>query len=189
VARQYYEEIDVAAKRLLRIVEILEFFASSGGGLIHPHPLDVRRLVEEVVTGWAGRDHDTPDVLGDERWLVLAIDELIDNAVKFSPDGGSVTVAATATSTRRLPAGGVDISVADQGQGMTPEQRTAAFGEFVQGDGSDTRRFGGLGLGLSLVQRVVESHGGTVTCVSTAGQGSVFTINLPAMPTNALVQS
>jgi PAS domain S-box-containing protein len=132
---------------------------------------------------------DIPDVLGDRRWLVLAIDELIDNAVKFSPEGGSITVTARVTPMGADLVEGVGISVADEGQGMTPEQRTAAFGEFVQGDPSDTRRFGGLGLGLSLVQRVVEGHGGTVSCVSTAGQGSVFTISLPAMPDEALIQA
>jgi signal transduction histidine kinase len=67
----------------------------------------------------------------------------------------------------------------DRGKGMTPEEQATAFGEFVQGDGSDTRQFGGLGLGLSLVQRVVEGHGGTVKCSSLSGRGSTFTIVLP----------
>jgi signal transduction histidine kinase len=65
---------------------------------------------------------------------------------------------------------------------MTPEEQATAFGEFVQGDSSDTRQFGGLGLGLSLVQRVVEGHGGSVRCASVSGQGSTFTIVLPLPP-------
>ncbi len=210
-----YEEILVSAKRLLRVVEMLEFFASSGAGrvLLRPEPMDVRQLVETVVTPWAERlrgpntisrrvARRIPDINGDKRWLALAIDELIDNAVKFSPGGAQVSVTALVTTgrppqeTSRFAGPGsatlssdgpgsvpvLEISVMDRGKGMTPEEQATAFGEFVQGDGSDTRQFGGLGLGLSLVQRVVEGHGGTVKCSSLAGRGSTFTIVLPLPP-------
>jgi signal transduction histidine kinase len=76
----------------------------------------------------------------------------------------------------------VDIAVGDRGEGMTAEQEAMAFGDFVQADSSDTRRFGGLGLGLALVKRVVEGHGGTVTCRSTPGKGSTFIVRVPAGP-------
>jgi PAS domain S-box-containing protein len=201
-AQLWYEEILVAAKRLLRIVEMLEFFALSGAGrvLLRPEPVGVRTLVDGVVASWGDRlppghtitrrvARTTPNVLGDRRWLTLAIDELVDNAVKFSPEGGKVTVTAEALPgpSGAGPAGDgqsarVQISIADRGKGMTAEEQAIAFGEFVQGDSSDTRRFGGLGLGLSLVQRVVEGHGGSVSCVSTPGRGSIFTIILPAAP-------
>jgi PAS domain S-box-containing protein len=204
-ARLWHEEILVAAKRLLRIVEMLEFFALSGAGrvLLRPEPLTVRVLVDGVVASWEDRlpaghtvsrrvARSTPPVLGDRRWLTLAIDELVDNAVKFSPDGGKVTITAIPIGPdQNLVSNGhpdsVQISVADRGKGMTPEEQAVAFGEFVQGDSSDTRRFGGLGLGLSLVQRVVEGHGGTVSCVSTPGRGSIFTIVLPAAPLDTIV--
>jgi signal transduction histidine kinase len=203
-AHLWHEEILVAAKRLLRIVEILEFLASSGAGRVplYLEPIDVSGLVEGAVTNWSGRlpvncslsrrvDRSTPDVLGDRRWLALALDELIDNAVKFSPDGGVITVTAAPTALAATAGangadnGGVDgvaISVVDEGQGMTPAERATMFGEFVQGDASDTRRFGGLGLGLSLVERVVADHSGTVTgAASPRGSGSVFTMTLPAV--------
>jgi two-component system, OmpR family, sensor histidine kinase SenX3 len=116
----------------------------------------------------------------------LAVDELIDNAVKFSPDGGRIAVTVSAASSGNgdgaAQVDSVEISVKDPGKGMAPAEQAAAFGEFVQGDASDTRRFGGLGLGLSLVQRVVEGHGGRVSCVSAPGQGSTFTLTLPAAP-------
>ncbi|HEX3424570.1 MAG TPA: ATP-binding protein [Acidimicrobiales bacterium] len=213
-AQLYYDEILVSAKRLLRVVEMLEFFASSGAGrvLLRPEPLDVRQLIEAVVTPWSERleppstisrrvAQKIPDINGDKRWLALAIDELIDNAVKFSPGGARVTVTAGATTARasdvgRLGGNGgsstgsdpaatvsvLEISVIDRGKGMTPEEQTTAFSEFVQGDSSDTRQFGGLGLGLSLVQRVVEGHGGIVKCTSLTGRGSTFTIVLPLPP-------
>jgi len=210
-AQMWYEEILVSAKRLLRVVEMLEFFASAGAGrvLLRPEPLDVRELVEAVVAPWSDRltppstitrrvGRRVPEINGDKRWLALAIDELIDNAVKFSPGGATVTVTALVVSGRppqeptRLSGalstttgdgpGAVpvlEISVMDRGKGMTPEEQATAFGEFVQGDSSDTRPFGGLGLGLSLVQRVVEGHGGVVKCTSLAGRGSTFTVILP----------
>lgn len=210
-AQLWHEEILVAAKRLLRIVEMLEFFASSGAGrvLLRPEPLDVRQLIDGVVATWTGRlaapnsigrrvARRIPDVLGDRRWLALAIDELIDNAVKFSPGGAQVMVTAigvtrgggdaarpNGSAANEGAVSAVEISVSDRGKGMTPEEQATAFGEFVQGDSSDTRRFGGLGLGLSLVQRVVEGHGGTVRCSSTSGRGSTFTIVLPVVPADA----
>lgn len=205
-ARVWHEEIFSGAKRLLRIVEMLEFFASSGAGRVRlrPEPLDARSLVSGVATKWGDRlgeehpvvrrvDPDTPPILADRRWLVLALDELIDNAAKFSPIGGRVSITAgpgdahkpssphpsrpSAALGRRAM---VEISVGDRGEGMTAEQEAMAFGEFVQADSSDTRRFGGLGLGLALVKRVVEGHGGTVSCRSAPGKGSTFTMRVPA---------
>jgi len=204
-AQVCYEEILTSAKRLLRVVEMLEFFASSGAGrvLLRPEPVDVRELVDAVVAPWSERlaspssitrkvARKMPLINGDRRWLALAIDELIDNAVKFSPGGAQVTVSAVVTNGRpqepaRLngaatpppPVPILEISVGDRGKGMTPEEQATAFGEFVQGDSSDTRQFGGLGLGLSLVQRVVEGHGGSVRCTSMSGRGSTFTVVLP----------
>jgi PAS domain S-box-containing protein len=196
-ARGWYGDIAQASKRLLRIVEMLEFFASTGAGrvLLDPEAVDPGQVVRSAVADWSSRASEghelisrvgrgTPDVLADRRWLALALDELIDNAVKFSPDGGRIVVSA-----RPGPVGGdggagtVEISVADRGKGMSRQEQASAFGEFVQGDTSDTRRFGGLGLGLSLVQRVVVDHGGSVTCRSTPGRGSVFSLHLPLAPT------
>ncbi|MDQ2724423.1 MAG: ATP-binding protein [Actinomycetota bacterium] len=206
-ARDWHEEIFSGAKRLLRIVEMLEFFASSGAGHVRlrPEPLDVRSLVSGVATKWGDRlgdehpvvrrvDPKTPPILADRRWLVLALDELIDNAAKFSPVGGRISITAGPGPVRN-PSGDppdgplsgqgarrpmVEISVGDRGEGMTAEQEAMAFGEFVQADSSDTRRFGGLGLGLALVKRVVEGHGGTVSCRSAPGKGSTFIVRMPA---------
>ena len=109
----------------------------------------------------------------------MAIDELIDNAVKFSPEGGSVTV------TMRPERGGVRavrVTVADQGVGLTAAESQEVFTDFVQADGSDTRRFGGLGLGLSLVKRVAEAHGGRAEVESVPQKGSKFSIIIPSVP-------
>jgi len=190
--RIWHEEILDASKRLLRIVEMLEFVASAGAGrvLLRPEQLDVRKVVEDVVSRWTGRLNDVhtitrrvsrrlPAVVADRRWVTLAIDELVDNAVKFSPDGARVTIVAEPAVNDRAVKG-VEISVVDRGKGMSVTEQAEAFGDFVQGDTSDTRKFGGLGLGLGLVKRVVEGHGGTVTCESEPNKGSRFTIFLPA---------
>jgi signal transduction histidine kinase len=75
----------------------------------------------------------------------------------------------------------VEIAVRDAGVGMSPDEVDAAFTEWAQGDESDTRSFGGLGLGLALVQRVAEHHGGRVVCATAPGKGSRFSILLPAL--------
>ncbi len=202
-ARAWHDEILQAGRRLLRIVEMLEFFASSGAGrvLLRPEPLDTRALINGVTSSWSERlpadvtlgrrvARDTPPVFADRRWLTMAIDELIDNAVKFSPDGGRILVAAAPAAPEAATGGNgraasarlaaVEISVTDRGVGMTPEEHALVFSDFVQADGSDTRRFGGLGLGLAVVRRVVEGHGGVVTCRSVPGRGTTFIIRLPA---------
>lgn len=190
-ARALVEDILRSGQRLQRVVEMLEFFATSGAGRINlkPEPLDARAVIDDVITRWGRIDEGVkltrrvsrgiPPVEADRRWLVRSLDELVENAVKFSPKGGRISITA-APATNGRP--GVEVSVTDRGIGMTPEQQVTAFSDFVQGDGSDTRRFGGLGLGLSMVKRVAEAHGGDVTVESTPGKGSKFSIFLPALP-------
>lgn len=187
MARAWYEDILQSARRLLRIVEMLEFFASEGAGrvVLRLTPVDVRALVNGIASSWTGRlpanlsigrrlPRAETMVVADQRWLTLAVDELIDNAVKFSPEGGRILLKVTPGESR------VDIEVTDKGMGMTPQHHDVIFGDFVQGDNSDTRRFGGLGLGLAVVRRVVEGHGGTITCRTSPGRGTTFVIGLPA---------
>jgi two-component system sensor histidine kinase VicK len=188
-ARQWHQEILKQAKALLRIVQMLEFFASTGAGrvMLRPEQVNVRHVIDDVVQRHTARSNGhkivkrvargVPKIVADERWLTQSLDELVDNALKFSPDGGRINVTAAMADDGLL-----EIAVADRGKGMTREEQALAFAEFVQGDTSDTRSFGGLGLGLSLVQRVTEAHGGTVTCTSTPGKGSKFSILLPIVP-------
>ncbi|MGZ4121441.1 MAG: sensor histidine kinase [Actinomycetota bacterium] len=106
-----------------------------------------------------------------------ALDELVDNAVKFSPDGGIVTISVR-TLGEAKPA--VEISVRDQGIGIDPAKMKTVFDDFHQVDGSPTRQFGGLGLGLAFVRRVAGAHGGRVEIASEHGRGSTFSLILPA---------
>jgi signal transduction histidine kinase len=158
-------------------------------GRLEPHPEAVRprAVLDGVVARWrdrVGDDHPverkvsrgTPDLLVDRRLLDLSLDELLDNAVKYSPDGGRITLTAASDGN-----GSVLMSVTDRGVGVPEDRLGTIFGEFAQGDGSSTREFGGLGLGLPMVRHVAQAHGGELTCDSTAGKGSTFTLRLPAV--------
>ncbi|MFP5328381.1 MAG: ATP-binding protein [Acidimicrobiia bacterium] len=174
------------ARELERIIEMLEFFAASTAGhaMGRRQEVDLRKLVADAVERWADRMGGTRSVRGRiarspvvvhgvPGRLSRSIDELIDNALKFSPPTSAVSVSL------RTVEGEAVITVTDRGKGMTAEEVEAAFEAFIQGDTSDTRHFGGLGLGLSFAQRVVESHGGRVTIDSTPAKGSRVSIRLP----------
>jgi signal transduction histidine kinase len=115
---------------------------------------------------------DLPVAVGDPAALATVLDHLLDNAVKYSPDGGDVTVAVDETDD------GVLIRVSDQGIGMDDEQLAHCFDKFWQAETSDVRRFGGTGIGLYIVRSLVEAMGGTVEAVRGDDGGTVFHIRL-----------
>ena len=141
----------------------------------------IRQLLEEKeqrahsagVFFYTDLPDDLPPVLGDRERLDLVFYHLIDNAIKFSPDGGDVHIRAWADEEW------VYVSVKDEGIGIAPEHLNRIFERFYQIDGSTTRRFGGMGVGLALVWEIVEAHGGTVEVESEPGKGSDFTVRLP----------
>ena len=115
-----------------------------------------------------------PTVLGDAEHLRRVVDNLIGNALKFTPAGGTIAV------TLRSANGQVMLEVADTGIGIDPEHRERIFERFYQVDGTTRRTHGGCGLGLALVKEIVERHGGRVRVESQLGQGSTFTVSRPA---------
>ncbi len=115
-----------------------------------------------------------PPVLGDAEHLRRVVDNLIGNALKFTPAGGTVAVRLRGDN------GSVMLQVADSGIGIDLEHQPRIFERFFQVDGSSRRAHGGCGLGLALVKEIVEKHGGTVTVESQFGAGSTFTVTLPA---------
>lgn len=112
-------------------------------------------------------------VTADKVRLQQAVANLVDNAVKYSPAGTEVTLAA-----RARPDGAVEILVRDQGPGITPEDLPLIWDRLYRGDKSRSQR--GLGLGLSFVQAIAHAHGGTIAVSSVPGQGASFTLTLPA---------
>lgn len=192
--RAFGVEIAASAAQLERVITQLVSFATAAAGRLEPsvEPVPARVLVEEAVARWSDRVAEgrvidrriargTPDVLVDRRYLDQSIDELIDNAVKYSPEVGRISVTAELVPTENGDGPRVGISVTDRGIGVPEERLDAIFGDFEQADGSSTRKFGGLGLGLALVRSVAEAHGGALTCSSVEGRGSTFTLVLPAV--------
>ncbi len=119
-------------------------------------------------------------VAGDAARLQQVVWNLLANAGKFTPAGGTVRVAV------REDGGQAVIEVIDSGVGIAPEMLADIFDRFRQADSSTTRKFGGLGLGLSIVQHIVQEHGGTVTASSQGkGQGARFEVRLPLLESNA----
>ena len=103
---------------------------------------------------------------------------LVDNAVRFTPDGGRVTVSA------RRRNGSVEVAVSDTGAGIPPEHLPRLFERFYRADPARARGDGGTGIGLAIARSVVEAHGGQIKAESEPGRGSIFTFDLPSAERN-----
>jgi two-component system, NarL family, sensor histidine kinase BarA len=127
---------------------------------------------------------DLPRVLGDRDKVRQVLLNLLNNAIKFTPEGGAVAIRAAEGPVTQLPGGanGVRISVQDTGIGVAPEYHQRVFDPFFQVDNTSTREYGGTGLGLSIVKRFIEAHGGNVWLESHEGGGSTFFFSLPLAP-------
>jgi signal transduction histidine kinase len=134
-----------------------------------------RRAKEEDKTFQLNLPPSLPLLLGDPQWLERAFTNLLDNAVKYTPTGGTVSLAA-----RETGAGAVEVLISDTGPGIPPEDQPRVFERFYRVDKS---RAGaeGIGLGLAIVKEIVEAHGGEVSLSSQLGQGSRFAVRLPVL--------
>jgi PAS domain S-box-containing protein len=177
-----------STRRLERIVSLLIDYSAMEAGRLAPRTtsVDIGALVARLTEEWAGKSprHDVissvaagvPAVAGDERLLRRSLEEVIDNAVKFSPDGGPIRVDVRASSKSDC----VEITVSDRGIGISPENVPRIFYDFQQLDGSETRTYGGLGLGLAFVRRIIAAHNGDVFVESVPDRGTKLTISIPA---------
>jgi NtrC-family two-component system sensor histidine kinase KinB len=185
--RESVERILERTKSLAALVE--QLLLGSRAGLLRPAsigvPFDLGGLLHTAVAGFAsvsGRhelvldvEADLPPAIGDPSSIEIIIGQLLENAVKYSPDGGEVRVTA------RFETGRVVITVADRGIGIPAEELPRIFERFHQ-IGGERRRFGGVGLGLYIVRKLLDAQGGTVRAYARDGGGSCLEISLPTTP-------
>jgi two-component system phosphate regulon sensor histidine kinase PhoR len=138
-------------------------------------PVAERRSIALRLEGLDG----LPDVWGDDARLVQALVNLVDNALKYTPAGGTVRLSGCLTGEL------VGLAVTDSGLGIAPEHLPRIFERFYRVDRSRSRALGGTGLGLSIVKHIATSHGGRVEVQSAEGRGSQFTLLIPRAPDRA----
>jgi signal transduction histidine kinase/HAMP domain-containing protein len=183
--RSAAEEILEASKRLARLIDDLLSVSrmESGRLVLDPRPLDLAAVVERMLSPFramatthtlrAKLPGALPVVWGDPDKVEQILTNLVGNAIKYSPEGGEVLV------TVEHDEDAVQVSVRDQGIGMSPRDMGQLFEKFYRVDRDEVRRAGGTGLGLYITKRLVEMHGGHIWAESWPGVGSVFCFTLP----------
>jgi CheY-like chemotaxis protein/nitrogen-specific signal transduction histidine kinase len=184
--------IESSGQHLLALInDVLDISKIEAGQLqLHPETVEVSRVCEaslafvrEQAVKKSILLEFRPDAAGntiaaDPRYLKQILVNLLTNAVKFTPANGQVALEVITDAEQGL----MQFRVRDTGIGITPENLSQLFRPFVQVESSLNRQYEGTGLGLALVQRLADLHGGSVQVESAVGKGSCFTINLPWQP-------
>ncbi len=204
----YVRTILAKADQLLQLITgILDVSMIESGSLrISRAPVEMPALIDAVVDTFEPHARnqgiivarpacsDLPRVLGDASKIKQIVTHLVTNAIKFTRQGGEVSVSLTlgplaleesgkfGTPDDEASSLGVRVVVRDSGIGISPEKQAHIFEPFFQVDSSSTREYGGTGLGLTLVKSYAEAHGGKVWVASALGKGSRFTVSLPVVP-------
>jgi signal transduction histidine kinase len=185
--RESMQVIDEETERLTELINnMLDASRAQGGGFkLSPVELDIDEMVVRAVHQFQKqtRNHtlraeisrDLPLVWADEARITQVLRNLIGNAIKYSPEGGEITVSGRTTP------GDVIISVRDQGKGVPPADLPHVFDRFFRGSDAITKRTPGTGLGLYLARIFVESHGGRIWAESDGKTGSTFSFSLPRL--------
>jgi two-component system phosphate regulon sensor histidine kinase PhoR len=185
-ARDFLSRADAEVDRLVQMVEeLLDLSRIESGELpLAQQPVEMASVLADAVDRLRSQAEkqeltltvdiaaDLPPIIGDGERLARAVVNLLHNAVKFTPAGGSVHVWAG------LVESAVVVKVIDSGVGVAPEDLPRIFERFYKSDRA--RASGGTGLGLAVVKHIVEAHGGTVSAESEPGRGSTFSFSIPA---------
>ena len=184
--RRFSTRMDKESRRLAALVQdIIELSRlQASDAIVQGQEVNIDSVVAEAVdrshliaeekgiTITVGGHLEEP-ILGDAALLMTAVRNLIDNAIRYSPEHTTVGVGI------RQRDGYAQISVTDQGPGISPEEQERVFERFYRVDSARSRQTGGTGLGLSIVKHVLANHGGEVSLWSQPGHGSTFTLRLP----------
>ena len=180
--REAAEAIERRARQLNTILDriLLSSRIETGRTQVTFDEVDLGARLEESVTALQAATRrevtfartELPPAWADGNATTTVIDHLLDNAVKYSPDGGPIDVSTRVEPNR------IWVDVRDRGIGMTPEQTAHCLEKFWQAESSDVRRFGGTGIGLFIVRSLVEAMGGEVRIESALGEGSTFSFSL-----------
>jgi len=187
--REYLGIVVDKTDAVTRLVNDIMFLQHAGQLPDELELVSMTELARQAVRGCAataereGMDlvADLPDkplsVRGEPRRLLQVFDNLLGNAIKFTPDGGEISVAVREAGSM------IEVCVSDEGIGIPEELQKRIFERFYQVDGSARRRFAGVGLGLTIAQRIVEAHGGKIWVESKMNEGSAFYFTLPKCQT------
>jgi signal transduction histidine kinase len=183
--REFLHIIDQESDRLSELISnLLDMSQAEAGTLrVEPEFIAIGPIIRETIEQFQVMTQNyafgtvvprgLAPAYADPRRVRQVLRNLVENAVKYSPDGGPVTVAVEQTQEWLL------VSVSDEGLGIKPEDVDLIFERFYQADSASTRRVGGSGLGLSICRAIVEAHGGTIWVESEPGSGSTFSFTLP----------
>jgi signal transduction histidine kinase len=176
------------ARLVTQLLDVSRFEA--GGGRLEPRVIQLDAVLSELENAFhvlaaqrqihfrVERHEGLPDqVVWDLDRINEVLGNLLSNAFKFTPHGGSVDLTLEPVD------GGVLMEVHDTGAGIPPEQLPHVFEKFYQADNQRSARASGSGLGLAIAKQIVEAHGGTISCESTPGVGTTFSITLPVQVT------
>ncbi|MBK6519063.1 MAG: HAMP domain-containing histidine kinase [Polyangiaceae bacterium] len=210
---EFVQTIRMKGDQLLRLIlSLLDLSKLESGTLrMHPISMPIEAVLQDAISTMApaaakkgvkvalATQPATPALRADPDRLRQVFVNLLENAVKFTPKGGEVTVSAELVEGgTSADAGGlvllapmnrdVEIRVADTGIGIPAHERSRIFDPFYQVDQSSTREQGGAGLGLAIVKRIVEAHGGRIRVEANAPKGTVFVVTLPVTTTGQATQ-
>ena len=191
--------LDIILKQSDRLNLIIEDLLElskieSGRVLLKAEPLDLRPIIDRTLSMMkpladknghrllSSIDDTLPPMEGDDDRLVQVLTNLLDNAVKYTPAGGTITVGAKLVSdsgSAEQPGRMIELSVADTGIGIPEQDRPRVFERFYRVDKARSRELGGTGLGLAIVKHIVEGHGGQVWVEGNHPQGSRVVVRLP----------
>ncbi len=189
VSLKFLQTIDRNAERLKLLIEDLLTISEleSGRVKLNLRAVALRPVVQKVMDDFKSRAamrsvkliNQVPELTAqaDVDRLEQVLGNLLDNAIKYGRNEGQVVVGG-----RRADAGQIEVFVRDDGPGIPPEALERVFERFYRVDKARSREHGGTGLGLSIVKHIVQGHGGRVWATSEVGQGTTFSLTLPAAP-------